>query len=219
MGTPVNRLKSLIDVSLFVHLTEYLDLCGLKARFHCEIGVLPVAYYAEALELGHLSLYPIFSEFLTCVSELGNAHLCSVELVLFDDGALYGHTVVVPAGYIHSVKTVHHLIFIDKILENLVHGCSHVDIVVAERRAVMKNIFGQTLVLLSDHFVKAHLLIVLEHSGLSVGQTRSHRKIGRGQIKRFIVILFHLYKFPSISFCLSSSLLLHNRSFCRISNR
>ena len=40
---PVHGLETLVDVALFVHLPEHLDLFGLKLRVHGEIRMIPVA--------------------------------------------------------------------------------------------------------------------------------------------------------------------------------
>ena len=110
------------------------------------------------------------------------------ELLLLDDGALDGHTVVIPAGDIGGVIAPHGVHTGDEVLQGLVQGVTHVQRAVGERRAVVQREQGLALVLLQQLVVEVDLLPVLEHLRLPLGQARPHGEVGLGQIDGLVVI-------------------------------
>ena len=104
---PVDGLQALIDVALFVHCTEDLDLFRLKAGGHGLIRMLPVGHDAEALETLHLDINIMLRKVMAGGTELRNGHGLVVQLVLLDDGGLNGHAVVIPAGDIRGIIPAH----------------------------------------------------------------------------------------------------------------
>ena len=185
---PVNGLEALVDVALLVHLAEDLDLLGLKAGVHGFVGVLPVAQHADALEAFHLDADVLVGKVVAGGAEGGNGHGLVVELVLLDDGALDGHTVVVPAGDVGRVVAAHRVGTGDEVLQGLVERVTHVQSAVGERRAVVQGEAGLALVLFEHQVVEVHFLPVLEHLRLALGKTRAHREAGLGHIQRAFVI-------------------------------
>ena len=111
-----------------------------------------------------------------------------IQLVLFDDGRLDGHTVVVPAGYIGSEVTHHGTAADDEVLQGLVQSVTHVDITVGEGRAVMENKGWEILVLLQQCIIKIGLIPPIQHAGFAVGQTGLHREVGLWCDDRVFVI-------------------------------
>jgi hypothetical protein len=71
LGAPVHGLEALVDIALLVHLAEHLDLLGLKAGVHGEVGVLPVADDAHALEAVPLNVDVVLGESVAGGAELG----------------------------------------------------------------------------------------------------------------------------------------------------
>ena len=185
---PVYGLEALVDVALLVHCAEDLDLLGLKAGIHGLVGVLPVAEHADALEALHLDADVLVGILVAGGAEVGNAHGLAVELLLLDDGALDGHTVVVPAGDIGRVVAAHRVGAGDEVLEGLVERVAHVQSAVGERRAVVQSEAGLALVLLEHHVVEVHFLPMLEHLRLALGKPRAHREAGLRHIQRRFVI-------------------------------
>ena len=53
---PVHRLQAAVDVALLQQLAERADLVGLVAEGHRQVGIVPVAEHAEALEVRLLPL-------------------------------------------------------------------------------------------------------------------------------------------------------------------
>ncbi|MPN40284.1 hypothetical protein SDC9_187820 [bioreactor metagenome] len=127
---PVDGFFTLVNIALSVHLAKDLDFLGLERGVHREIRFVPVAENAEAYKLVSLAVDEILGESAAGAAKIGNAHLLAVYLVLFDDGALDGHAVVVPAGGVRRQVAAHGEAAVDEILEYLVHGGAHVNIAV-----------------------------------------------------------------------------------------
>lgn len=126
-------------------------------------------------------------------AELGGGHFLVVELLLFYDGALDGHAVVVPAGVVDGLPAGHGLVAGDEVLEALVERGAHVDGAVGERRAVVQVEDGPALGALEHLVVEVHVVPLLEHIGFALGQRGAHGELGFRQIDRGIVILSHFY--------------------------
>ena len=187
-GTPINGLKSLVDVAFFIHLAEHFDFNGLKSGIHRRIRMFPIAENAETLELFHLNVNEIVRKLMTSVSELGNRHLFSVQFIFFDYCAFDRHTVVIPTGDIRSLKAADRLITDYKVFQNLVHRRPHVNVSVRERRTVMKNVLRSARVFLLKFFVSLLSLPFFEKSRLALRKSRSHREIGLRQVQCLIII-------------------------------
>ena len=186
---PVDGLQALIDVALFVHRAEDLDLLGLKAGGHGLIRVLPVGHDAEALEALHLHVNIMLREVMAGGAELRDGHGLVVELVLLDDGGLDGHTVVVPAGDVRGVVPAHGRRADHKVLDALVERVAHVQRAVGERRAVVQGKAGLALVLFEQFVVKVEFLPVLQHIRLAHRKPAAHRKARLVHVERLFV--FH----------------------------
>ena len=191
--TPINGLHSLIDVALAIHLTEHLDLSCLELAVHRQIGILPIGGHAESLKLTHLTLHEILREGVARGAKLGNGHLLAVQLALFDDRGLDGHSVVIPAGSEGNVIARHLLGLVDEILEDLVHCGPHVDISVREGGAVVEHEQRLALAALLHLFVELDRIPIFHHIGLSLRQICTHREFGCGQIQCGRIILCHFF--------------------------
>ena len=154
--------------------------------------MLPVTDNAESLKGLHLKIYEILCELLAGSSELRNGHFLSVQLVLLDNSALNGHTVVVPAGNKGYLEAAHGLVFVDKVLEHLVENVSHVDVTVGKGRAVVKHEKRLTLILLQRLSVQIDLLPIVIYTRLTLRQVSTHCKFCARQIKTILVICWHL---------------------------
>ena len=185
---PVNRLEALVNDPLLIHSPENLDLLGLEAWVHGQIGMLPVADDAHALEALPLHVHIVLGELVAGGAELRHAHLLPVELVLLDDGGFNGHPVVVPAGDIGRIVPPHGGGAHHKVLDGLVEGVSHMEGAVGEGRAVMEGIAGLPLVFLKELMIEVHFLPALQHSGFPCRQSRPHGKLCLRQVDGLVII-------------------------------
>ena len=188
VGTPVHRLHALVDKALLRHLAKDLDLLGLKLGQQGDIGVLPLAQHAQALELaGHL--FDVALGVLPALgAELGGGHLLPLDLFVLEHRRLDGQAVGVPAGDIGGAPAGHVAVLDDDVLEDLVEGGADVDVAVGVGRAVMEDEGGLALVLLHQLVVEVVVVHLPEHVRLPLGQARPHGEVGLGQVNGLVVI-------------------------------
>jgi len=101
--------------------------------------------------------------------------------------------VVVPAGDVGGVIAHHGVAADDEILQRLIQGVTHVDVAVAEGRAVMQHEGGEILVLFQHGLIEVLLLPAAEHTRLPGGQTRLHGEIGFRCDDRVLIIHRNTY--------------------------
>ena len=193
VSAPVNGLETLVDVAVFIHLAEHARFHGLEAGIHGLVRVLPVADDAHALEALALHVDVVVGVGVAGRAEVGDAHCLVVELLLLDDGRLDGHAVVIPAGNVRRIVAAHCVGARDEVFDGFVQRVTHVQSTVGERRAVVKVEQGLALVLFKHLVVDVHLLPVLEHLRLALGQTRTHRELGLGEIECCVILLCHKF--------------------------
>ncbi len=199
LRAPVNGLEALVDIALFVHLAENLDLFRLEGGVHCLIRMFPVAKDAHAFEALHLNVDVMVGEFMAGRAELGHGHGFAVELVLLDDSRLNWHAVVVPAGDIGRIVTAHSIAAGYKVLERLVQSVSHMQVAVGKRRAVVQGEQGFALVLLEQLVIYIVLFPARLHLRLALRQAGTHGKISFGKVYCCIVVLRHVSFTPIFS--------------------
>ena len=190
---PVNRLEALVDMPVAVHLSEDAHLIRLKALVHGGVVMLPVAQNTEPLEAIHLTMNVLVGIGLAGGTEISYAHGLVVELLLLNDGALNGHTVVVPSGNIRHMVSAHHIAAVDEVLQGLVQGMAHMNVAIGEGRAIMQVEEGQAFALFQMLVIDVQFFPALQHVRLALRQTGAHGEIGFGQIKRGIIVFCHKY--------------------------
>ena len=188
VGAPIYGLEALVDVAVAVHPAEHPDLLSLKARVHGLVGMLPIAHHAHALEALPLHINVVVGKLVAGRAEIRHAHGLLVELVLLDDGAFNGHTVVIPAGDIGGVVAPHGVHTGNKVLQGLVQGVAHVQGAVGEGRAVVQGKQGLALILFQQLVIQVQLLPVLEHLRLPLGQPRPHGKAALAHVQCAFVL-------------------------------
>ena len=180
-------------MAVFIHLAEHARFHGLEAGIHGLVRVLPVADNAHALEALALHVDVVVGVGVAGRAEVGDAHCLVVELLLLDDGRLDGHAVVIPAGNVRRIVAAHCVGARDEVFDGFVQRVTHVQSTVGERRAVVKVEQGLALVLFKHLVVDVHLLPVFEHLRLALGQARTHRELGLGEIECCVILLCHKF--------------------------
>ena len=178
LGTPIHRLQALVDVALAVHGPKNLHFLRLEGLVHGLVGVGPVADDPQAAEALHLPVDVILGKLFTGRAELRDRHGLVVQLVFLDDGRLNGHAVVIPAGDIGGVISLHGPGPDDEVLQRFVEGVAHVDVAIGEGRAVVENEPGAVLVFLQELAIQVHFIPLLQHTRLPVGEARFHGEGG-----------------------------------------
>src|SRR5690606_34807644 len=129
-------------------------------KVHREIGIVPLADDAEALELLALDVDPVFGEAAAFGAKLAHRHRVlglALRAVLFLDLPLDRQAVTVPAGNVARVPAEHLLRADDEILEDLVERVTDMEVAVGVGRAVVEDV-GLTTLLLPKPVVDAHPL-------------------------------------------------------------
>ena len=169
VGTPVDRLQTLVDIALLGHLAEDLDLTGLKLGLEGQIGMLKIADNAQTLELVAHDVDVLGGELL---ADLAQLELGDVLLLLADGGQglqLNGQAVGIKAGHIGSLEALHVLLADDDVLDDLIQRGTHVDIAVGIRRAVVQDELRFALVVLHELVVQVVVVPILEHDRFLLG--------------------------------------------------
>ena len=177
-----------MDMAIFNDLAEGADDVGLGLEVHRQIGIIPVADHPQTLEID-----PLLVHLLGGIAAAGNAKFSGAHL-----GPRFAHlllhleldrqTMAVPAGDIGGIKTVEAGALDDNILEHLVHCMTDMNLTVGVGRAIMKDKFRPAGRGLANHLIEVHLLPLLEHQRLTVGQVSLHRESGLGEIEGTFII-------------------------------
>ena len=136
---PVHRLEAAHQVAAPDDRGEGAQLLRLEARGHGEVGIVPVAHHAEALEIVRW-----MSTWLAAILAAGLAEGVGVELladaaVLLLDLLLDRQAVAVPARHVGRVEAVERARLDDDVLQDLVDGMAEVDHAVGVGRAVHQH--------------------------------------------------------------------------------
>ncbi len=103
MDAPVDGAEAFVDEVLFEEVVEGLDDGGLVAVGHGEVGGVPAAEDADALELGALEVDVFLCVLTTCAADGERVHLEFFAAELFVNFDLDGEAVAVPAGDVGGV--------------------------------------------------------------------------------------------------------------------
>src|SRR5580704_9651003 len=136
--TPINRFPAAIDVALFDEIEERASDGGLVFMAHSQIGIVPAAKNAEALEIPLVLLDKARGELTAELSKLSGGNFPFSTELFFDLG-FDGQAVAVPAGNVGSVMPCHAFRSNDQILEYFVEAGAEMDFARGIRRAIMQN--------------------------------------------------------------------------------
>ena len=184
VNAPVDGAEAFVDEVLLEEVVEGFDDGGFVAEGHREIGVVPAAEDADALELGALEV-----DVLLCVLAAGAADRDGVHLELFAaelliDFDLDGEAVAVPAGDVGGVEAGHGFGLDDEVFDAFVQGVAEVNGSVGVGRAVVEDVFRGSGAGGADLVVQVLLLPRGEALGLVVRQVGLHREGRLGQVER-----------------------------------
>jgi len=191
---PVDGLEPLVDGPLPDEAPELAHDDGLVGRVQRGVPVHPVAEDPEALEFFALDVdeaqrvLPAAPDLLDGIHGLAHIHAGLIETELEVDLMLDRKAVTVPTRHVHGVVTEHRPRLDDEILQDLVERRPQVDVSVGVGRAVMENPQGPLRGGLANAGVDVHLLPLLEHLRLELGQVGLHRERGLGKVERVLVV-------------------------------
>ena len=182
---PVHRLQAAVDVALLQQFAQRADLVGLVAVGHGQIGMVPVAEHAQALEILFLPLDLLRR--IGAAQALRLLHRQVLAVLLFDL-ALDRHAVTVPAWHVHGVEARQVARLDDDVLQNLVHRMADVDVAVGVGRAVVQDELRPAVAGCADFAVKPSFLPALDPLRLAPGKVAAHGERRVGKVQRVLVI-------------------------------
>ena len=183
VDAPVDGAEAFVDEALFEEVVEGLDDAGLVLERHGEVGVVPAAEDADALELGALEVDVLLRVLAAGATDGDGLHLEFFAAKLFVDFDLDGEAVAVPAGDVGGVEAGHGLGLDDEVLDALVEGVAEVDGAVGVGRAVVEDVLGGSGAGGADLVIQMLFLPAFEACGLILRQIRLHGEGGLRQVQ------------------------------------
>ena len=160
----------------------------LVSRIHRDVGIVPVAEHAEALELAPLDVdetVRVFSALPALLDRIhGVAHVDAgaVEAELLVNLVLDRQPVTIPARHVDRVEAGHRARLHDHVLQDLVQHRPEMDVPVRVRRTVVQDPDRAVRRGLANALVDSERFPPREHLGLALRQVRLHREGGFWQI-------------------------------------
>ena len=142
VDAPKDGLEALVDEALLEEGVEGFEDAGLVAEGHGEIGVVPAAEDAEALELLALEVDILLGVLAAGAADADGGHFELLAAELLVDLDLDGEAVAVPAGDVGGVEAGHGLGLDHEVLDALVECVAEVDGAVGVGGAVVEDVLG-----------------------------------------------------------------------------
>ena len=187
---PVHGLGALRDGAGVEDGLEDLDVGGVVVVHVGEVGVVPLAEDAQALEALALGVHLLDGHLAAELADLLGGKL--VELLRAEHGldlVLDGLAVAVPAGDVRRLVAAHGPVAVDDVLGDLVLRVAQVDGAVGVRGAVVQDELLVPLVL-GDHLLVD--VVLLPHGqalGLVLSQAGAHGKARARQVGGLLVLV------------------------------
>ena len=184
VDAPVDRPEAFIDEVFLEEVVERLDDAGLVAVGHREVGVIPAAKDADALELTPLEVDVLLRILAAGASDGEGGHLefLAAELLVHFD--FNRETVAVPARNIRGVEARHRFGLDDEVLDAFIQGVAEMDGSIGVRRPIVEDIFRCPGAGNADLGIQMLLLPRRKAFGLIVRQISLHGKGGLRQVQR-----------------------------------
>ncbi len=188
---PHHRLRAAVEQAVGGEFHDFAGDLRLGRIAHGQIGVIPIARTAEALEFVALHIHPMFGKGAALAAELDNRHVVLVlalgAIFLFDL-PFDRQAVAIPARHVVRVVAEHLLRAGDQIFQDLVERMADMDIAIGIGRPVVQDEFRPAGGSLAQQAVEVDLGPTRQDLRLLFGQAGAHRKIRQRQIERFRVI-------------------------------
>ena len=182
VDAPVHRLLALVDQALLDEPAQRAHDVGLVAVVHRQVGVVPFAHHAQALELVGHHADEALGVGAAGAADVGARHLALLRAQLAIDAQLDRQAVAVVAGDEGHAEAGHRLRADHQVLQDLVERRAEVDLTVGVRRAVVQDERRRVLAPLLDLRVEVHGLPARDGLRLRGLQVRLHREPGARQV-------------------------------------
>jgi len=119
VDAPIDGFAAAVDVAFFDEVEEGVGDGGLVLVAHREIGIVPAAENAEALEVALVLLDVTRGKFAAEAAEFSGRNF-AFAAELFFDLSFDGQAVAIQAGDVRCVMARHRLSFDDEVFEDFV---------------------------------------------------------------------------------------------------
>ena len=209
-NAPVNRFLPAIDKSFLDDVGEQSKFVRLVFLVQREVGILPIAKHAEALELLALNVDVFAGVGVAGLANCGGVHIhrrdsCPARFAHFLGNLEFdGQAVAIPARHIRRAVTAQGLVFDDDVFENLVKRVADVDVAIGEGRAIVQDKFFGTVACDLDFLVEFFLLPLLDLLWFAGDKVGLHREVRPRQVQGVFVVHCHSQGRRTVSAVLKS---------------
>ena len=189
---PVDGLLAAVDRALFHEIAQRQGRGRLVGRAHGEVGVVPVAEDAQALEFLALDVHELGGVVPAQAAYRDRGQvLLALDLELLGHLVLDGEPMAVPARDVGGLPARHVARLDDDILEDFVERMPHVQVAVGVGRAVVEHIAHG--VLAGGEHLAVHVVFGPEFEGFRFlfPEVGLHGKGGLGQLQGLLIIGAH----------------------------
>ena len=178
----MHGLLALVDEPLLDEPSQGARDRGLIPEVHRDVGMIPVAEDAEALEFLRHHADEALRVAAARPAEVGHRHVAPPRTELALDAKLDRQTVTIVARDVRRVVARHRARLDDEVLQDLVERRSEVDLAVRVRGAIVQDEFRRAFTALRDLPVEVHGLPPGEPLRLGRREVGLHREVGPRQI-------------------------------------
>ena len=188
---PHHRLRAAVERTVVREFHELARDLSLGCEVHGRVGMAPIAFHAEALELLALDIDPMRGKGTALAPKLHDRYripvfsFCAVVLL---DLPFDREPVTVPAGDVVGIVSQHLLGARHHVLQDLVERVPDMDVAVRIRRTVVQDEFGSAARSCAQARIEAELLPARENLRLLLRQPSAHGKVGFGEKKSLAVV-------------------------------
>ena len=182
---PIHRLASAVDVALFHEIQERAGDRGLVFMAHGQVGIIPTAENAEALEIFLVLLDVTQGELPAHLSKIGRRHF-SFSAQLFFHLRFDGQAVAIPSRHVRGVMARHALGLDHEVLEDFVQPGAEMNFAGGIGRPIVQHEQRLAFPRFQDALVDVAGIPGFELFWLVLRQAGLHGKIGFRQVQSFL---------------------------------
>ncbi len=178
IDAPVHRPRALEDRSFRQEFAERPHRVGLVLEIHRQIGIVPLAFDAEALELLRLDCDVLLGVRARRPPELERRHLVFLHAEILFYLFLDRQPMAVPAWNVRGVIALHRAHANDEVLEQLIDDVPEVDVAIRVWGAVVEHVTRRAGAGFANAPVESHRLPRLEARWFTDGQVALLGELG-----------------------------------------
>jgi len=186
--TPVDRLVALHQMAVVDDLAQRAHDVGFSVEVHRQVGVVPVAQYAQADKIRFLSGDLLGGVLTTLLTEFTVGHLVTGLADQGFDLMLDRQPVTVPPWHVGGVKAAQGPGLDDHVLDHLVDRMTDMNITVGVGRTIVEDKCLASLALFTQLTIQVDFIPARQTSRFTLRQVAAHRECRFRQVEcRFVI--------------------------------